>query len=183
MKVNSDYIRQLRQQRGWSQEQLASIAGINARTIQRLERGTHASVDTLKALAVVFAVDYQQLLTDATAAPTVRWYQRSPLALALLDGLQQFDEFSGHWTRAQFWWFMLPMLLVLGITTAIHPVLATITHLVLALPIIAAGSRRLRDAGQSPWWQLMHLVPAAGSVVVIILWCFPSNHETDEVAL
>lgn len=181
MKVNSDYIRQLRQQRGWSQEQLADIAGINARTVQRLERGTQASVDTLKALAVAFAVDYQQLLL-AQQEQSERWYQRSPMVAALLDGLRQFDQFHGRWSRAEFWWFMLPILVLLAVATVIHPVAATITKLVVLLPMVAAGSRRLRDAGQSPWWQLMHLVPAAGSVVVIILWCLPSVAETDEVA-
>lgn len=181
MKVNSDYIRQLRQQRGWSQEQLADIAGVNARTIQRLERGTQASVDTLKALAVAFAVDYQQLLMTPPQQPE-SWYQRSPMLTALVAGLRQFDQFDGRWSRAEFWWFMLPILVVLAIATVIHPVIAVITKIMVLLPMLAAGSRRLRDAGQSPWWQLMLLVPAAGSVVVIILWCFPSVDETDEVA-
>jgi uncharacterized membrane protein YhaH (DUF805 family)/DNA-binding XRE family transcriptional regulator len=182
MKVNSDYIRQLRQQRGWSQEQLADIAGVNARTIQRLERGTHASVDTLKALAVAFAVDYQQLLM--TQQQQVEpWYQRSSMVTAFVAGLRQFDQFHGRWARAEFWWFMLPILVVLAIATVIHPIALTITQLLVLLPMLAAGSRRLRDAGKSPWWQLMHLVPAAGSVMVIILWCFPSAQETDEVAV
>ena len=54
-------IQKLRLQRGWSQEQLAELSGLSARTIQRLERGQTASVESLKALASVFDVEFSQL--------------------------------------------------------------------------------------------------------------------------
>ena len=44
-------IRQLREQRRWSQEQLAVIAGLNVRAIQRVEQGKSASFDIRRALA------------------------------------------------------------------------------------------------------------------------------------
>ncbi|HDS1010385.1 TPA: helix-turn-helix transcriptional regulator [Stenotrophomonas maltophilia] len=44
-------IRQLREQRRWSQEQLAEIAGLNVRAIQRVEQGKSASFDIRRALA------------------------------------------------------------------------------------------------------------------------------------
>ncbi len=47
-------IRALRLERAWSQEQLAEIAGLSVRTIQRLEQGQPASLDTIKALAASF---------------------------------------------------------------------------------------------------------------------------------
>ena len=50
-------IRKLRIQRGWSQEQLATMTGLSTRTIQRIERGQPCSLETLKALAAVFEVD------------------------------------------------------------------------------------------------------------------------------
>lgn len=43
-------VQKLRLQRGWSQEQLAEVAGVSVRTIQRLERGQPGSLKTLKAL-------------------------------------------------------------------------------------------------------------------------------------
>ncbi len=46
-------IQKLRLQRGWSQEQLAELSGLSVRTIQRLERGQPASVESLKALGAV----------------------------------------------------------------------------------------------------------------------------------
>ncbi len=54
-------IQKLRVQRGWSQEQLAELSGLSPRTIQRLERGQKASVESLKCLAAVFEVDFTDL--------------------------------------------------------------------------------------------------------------------------
>ncbi|MBT3307932.1 MAG: Pr2TM family membrane protein [Gammaproteobacteria bacterium] len=54
-------VRKLRLQRGWSQEQLATFSGLSIRTIQRIERGQKASLETLNALAAVFEIDVSQL--------------------------------------------------------------------------------------------------------------------------
>jgi len=54
-------IQKLRLQHGWSQEQLAELSGLSVRTIQRLERGQNASVESLKALGSVFEIDFSQL--------------------------------------------------------------------------------------------------------------------------
>jgi len=54
-------IQKLRLQRGWSQEQLADLSGLSVRTIQRLERGQPASVESLKALGAAFEIDFSDL--------------------------------------------------------------------------------------------------------------------------
>jgi transcriptional regulator with XRE-family HTH domain len=54
-------IQKLRLQRGWSQEQLADLSGLSVRTIQRLERGQTASVESLKALGAAFEIDFSDL--------------------------------------------------------------------------------------------------------------------------
>jgi len=63
-KLNPDgvKIRALRIQRGWTQEQLAEIAGISSRTVQRAETANCASFDTVRAIAVAFETDFYQLL-------------------------------------------------------------------------------------------------------------------------
>lgn len=58
-------VRKLRLEKGWSQEQLAEICNLNVRTIQRIERGQKASLETLNALAVVFDVDVSDLTREA----------------------------------------------------------------------------------------------------------------------
>ena len=50
-------VRKLRLQRGWSQSQLAEMAGVTSRTIQRIEQGQKPGMETSKALASVFEVD------------------------------------------------------------------------------------------------------------------------------
>lgn len=57
-------IRKLRLQHGWSQEQLADISGVSTRTIQRIERGKKASLESLKCLAAVFETDFNTLRED-----------------------------------------------------------------------------------------------------------------------
>jgi len=54
-------IQKLRLKRGWSQQQLAEASGLSTRTIQRVEAGHPASVETLKSIAAVFEVDFSTL--------------------------------------------------------------------------------------------------------------------------
>jgi transcriptional regulator with XRE-family HTH domain len=54
-------VQKLRLKKGWSQQQLAELSGLSARTIQRLEAGQPASTETLKSLAAVFDVDFSIL--------------------------------------------------------------------------------------------------------------------------
>lgn len=47
-------LRDLRLDKGWSQEQLADISGLSVRTVQRLEAGDPCALETAKALAAAF---------------------------------------------------------------------------------------------------------------------------------
>ena len=64
-------IRELRLKRGWSQEDLAEMAGLSVRTIQRLENGGRASLETLKCLAAVFESNVSQLREDMNMTATM----------------------------------------------------------------------------------------------------------------
>ncbi len=57
-------IRKLRLEKGWSQEQLAEASGVSTRTIQRIERGGKASLETKKCLAAVFEMNLNNLQKD-----------------------------------------------------------------------------------------------------------------------
>jgi transcriptional regulator with XRE-family HTH domain len=54
-------LKRLRENKKWSQEQLAIMAGLSVRTIQRIERGQPASVESLKSLASVLEVNISTL--------------------------------------------------------------------------------------------------------------------------
>ncbi|MCJ8324226.1 MAG: helix-turn-helix domain-containing protein [Rhizobiales bacterium] len=56
-----------RLEKGWSQEQLADITGLSARTVQRLEKGEKPSLETLKALAAGFKISSSELQKDFNA--------------------------------------------------------------------------------------------------------------------
>ncbi len=162
MRIDPHRLRELRRSRHWSQEQLADACGLNLRTIQRLEAGARASTESVRALAAVFDVDVDSLRVarDPDA--------NSPSALhAIRAGLQRFDDFSGRTGRYDYWWFMAAAVLVLAMGLALHPVIHTLIALALLVPILAAGTRRLRDAGESPWWQLFWLVPFG---VFLVFW-------------
>jgi transcriptional regulator with XRE-family HTH domain len=61
-------IRTLRLKRGWPQEQLASIADLSPRTIQRVEAGGNASHETLRSIACAFEVEAKDLLMEQPEA-------------------------------------------------------------------------------------------------------------------
>jgi len=58
-------LKQLRISRHLSQEQLAQMAGLSVRTIQRVESGHNASLETLKCLASALEVDIETLNQEA----------------------------------------------------------------------------------------------------------------------
>lgn len=55
---NIENLKRLRLERNWSQEQLAELSGLNIRTIQRIENGEKASLESIKSLASVFEIDF-----------------------------------------------------------------------------------------------------------------------------
>jgi transcriptional regulator with XRE-family HTH domain len=54
-------LKKLREDKKLSQEQLATMAGLNVRTIQRIESGSRASIESLKSLASVLETNISTL--------------------------------------------------------------------------------------------------------------------------
>jgi transcriptional regulator with XRE-family HTH domain len=67
MKIDALKIKQLREARGWSQEHLAEVAGLSARTVQRIEAEGNASPESRMALAAALGVEATTL--GQTAEP------------------------------------------------------------------------------------------------------------------
>lgn len=63
-KTDAVKIRRWREERHWSQEHLAELAGLGLRTLQRIENGEPASRDSLTALAAALDVDAIALCID-----------------------------------------------------------------------------------------------------------------------
>jgi transcriptional regulator with XRE-family HTH domain len=73
-------LKKLRAEKTWSQEQVATFSGLSTRTIQRIESGQSASLETLKALASVFEVDTSKLTEEIKVIDkTTEKWQSLPL--------------------------------------------------------------------------------------------------------
>ena len=109
--------------------------------------------------------------------------------------ISKFATFDGRATRSEFWWFYLfailigfigyvPILIltligassndgaissIFTILRVIFWILWLIVVIALYIPLLAVGSRRLHDRGQSGWLQLLLLVPC-GNIVLIVFW-------------
>jgi transcriptional regulator with XRE-family HTH domain len=87
MQINSNWIKAERERRAWSQEHLATAAGLSLRTVQRVETAGSASPETVRALAAVFGVDLAALrMPAAQPAQTAafRWRYAAIAASAVV---------------------------------------------------------------------------------------------------
>ncbi len=81
MDVRAEYIRQARVQRGWTQQQLAEIADLSLRTVQRVENQAVASNETVSALCSVLEVSRGEILAQD---PTLPEHQAAARRLKIL---------------------------------------------------------------------------------------------------
>jgi len=90
-------VKRLRQKNDWSQDQLARMAGLSTRTIQRIESGSPASKESLKALASVFEVNISTLQEEIVMIDkTSTAWQNEPLwAKFALWGIKHKKEVVG----------------------------------------------------------------------------------------
>ncbi len=52
-----------------------------------------------------------------------------------------------------------------------------LSSLLLLIPLLAIGARRLHDSNHSGWWQLMILVPVAGWIVLFVFMLLPGDDD------
>jgi hypothetical protein len=124
-------------------------------------------MESVRALAAVFDVDADELILvgrDGVATPLT----------AIGTGFLKAVDFSGTASRLEYWWFFLFVLMVAAAATVISEMISQLVSLIVLLPLLAVGTRRLRDTGRSGWWQLLFLVPF-GQLVVLYLLALPSQ--------
>ncbi|WP_443678839.1 DUF805 domain-containing protein [Nocardioides faecalis] len=51
--------------------------------------------------------------------------------------------------------------------------------ILLFLPSLAVGARRLHDTGRTGWWQLLLLIPLLGFLVLVVMWLGSSKHTAN----
>ncbi len=91
---------------------------------------------------------------------------------AIQSCLGQYATFSGRAPRSEFWWFFLFQVLAMGVSSLLGDTVYSIAALLLVLPALAVGARRLHDVGRSGWWQLLMLT-GIGYLVLLYWWVQP----------
>jgi len=83
-------VKRLRQKNNWSQEQVATMSGLSIRTIQRVEKGESASLETLKSLASVFETDVSKLTEEIQVIDkqSEKWKEQPWLVRYMLFGVR-----------------------------------------------------------------------------------------------
>lgn len=116
-------VQKLRLQHGWSQQQLAELSGLSVRTIQRIEGGQTANTETLKSLASVFEIDFNQLTSEPDMSTHTVTETEEQLAFAHVRKLKGFYSHLMRYalvisvlciinllTHPQYLWFIWPAL-------------------------------------------------------------------------
>ena len=96
MHINKEFLRQQREQRGWTQSHLAEIADLSLRTVQRIETSGIASKESAMALAAGLDIQVNDLLIQQSSpdgkAQLRRWNIVGLLLVTLLG--------AGWWSVA-----------------------------------------------------------------------------------
>jgi len=91
----------------------------------------------------------------------------------------KYATFSGRASRSEYWFFYLFTIIASVITWVIDTMLlgygaddtgaiSLIFQIIIILPSLAVGARRLHDIGKSGWWQL--LVITLIGIILLIVW-------------
>ena len=84
-----------------------------------------------------------------------------------------FAQISGRAGRSEYWWFMLFTYLVffaIGLLGSVaQGPLVAIPGIIVMVPGITLGVRRMHDIGMSGWWLLVGFIPLVGLIALVYL--------------
>jgi len=90
--------------------------------------------------------------------------------------LKKWNVFSGRARRREYWMFALinfiifTILGVLSQISGIFTIVSTLLSLVLLVPSLAVGIRRLHDTDRSGWALLLALIPLVGFIILLVFF-------------
>lgn len=101
---------------------------------------------------------------------------------------KKYATFDGRAGRAEYWWFVLFILIGNLVTNGLDSILfgssigilAPIWGLAMIVPSIAVGVRRLHDLDKSGWWLLLVLIPLIGSLVLLFWFIGKGTQGTNQ---
>jgi uncharacterized membrane protein YhaH (DUF805 family) len=101
-----------------------------------------------------------------------------------IDAFRKYADFSGRAHRKQYWMFVLIYSLVYIVLALIDAALGSlwltsIFSLVIFVPSMSIGARRLHDTGRTGWWQLIYIIPLIGLIVMLVFLSQESHSENE----
>jgi uncharacterized membrane protein YhaH (DUF805 family) len=105
---------------------------------------------------------------------------------AVRSVLSNYANFQGRSGRAEYWWWVLAVLIISIATQAVDALVmpagqfgggpvSAIVGLALIVPNLSVAVRRLHDTGRTGWWILLLLIPVIGLVVLIFFYLQPGE--------
>jgi len=88
----------------------------------------------------------------------------------------KYAAFEGRASRSEYWWWVLFTLLAGAATSIISNQLSAIFSLLVLLPSLAVGARRLHDTDRSAWFLLLYFIPFIG-LIILIVWYIQDGKE------
>ena len=95
----------------------------------------------------------------------------------------KYADFTGRASRPEFWWFALFIALSTAAFTYLSETAGSIFVIATLLPFLAVGARRLRDAGNNPWWLFGVPIPVGGIILLGFYWAAPPAKPFTEDSL
>jgi uncharacterized membrane protein YhaH (DUF805 family) len=104
--------------------------------------------------------------------------------------LAKYTDFRGRAQRSELWWFFLFAVVVSWVAAILDSVLVSgwsvgpfavtgpfgaVTNLLVLLPSLAVGARRLHDSNRTGWWQVLLVIPCVGLVLLAVFWCLAGD--------
>lgn len=109
-------IQERRKKQGWTQELLAQHSGLSVRTIQRLESGEAATLESLKCLAAVFETTVSELIEEQQMTTKTDKTQQNAFTAELekeaISYVQNLKGFHMNWIA---FLFVIPALFALNL--------------------------------------------------------------------
>jgi transcriptional regulator with XRE-family HTH domain len=103
-------IKDLRVQKGYSQEELAKLSGLSTRTIQRIEKNNNGSKESLNAIANVFDLTYEELIDYIEKEDTKTTSNKYDKKLIIFIAVNIMLFIINITTSPEYLWFIYPLL-------------------------------------------------------------------------
>ncbi|MDR0984001.1 MAG: DUF805 domain-containing protein [Ruminococcus sp.] len=113
--------------------------------------------------------------------------------------MEHYFDFDGRARREEFWMFALAIVVINAVLSLLtnllgggatidilHPmdyfknfgimtIINSVVGLILLIPMLSAGARRMHDTDRSGFWVLINFVPVIGQIVYLLLACIDST--------